>query len=182
MRAPQEPVGEPPLGDARTAAGIAVVVIGLIGYLVLKRPGDKSCHAPCTITSEAPQPVSGTTNWPMYGLNQQRTRYLDAPDVKPPFRVRWRFKGGHLLEYSPILVHNQLFGINNNGLAFSIKTKSGKARWKRQVASPNASAPAYNDGNLYISTLEPGQVIDLASFDGHTVWNTLCRVAASPRR
>ena len=32
-----------------TAAVIAVVVIGLVGYLVLKRPGDKSCHAPCTI-------------------------------------------------------------------------------------------------------------------------------------
>lgn len=149
---------------------IGVLAIALVGYLVLKRPGDKSCPAPCTITSEAPKPVSGTTNWPMYGLNPERARYLDAPGVKPPFKVRWRFKGGHLLEYSPILVHNQLFGINNNGLAFSIKTKTGKARWKREVASLNASAPAYSDRNIYISNLEPGQVIDLAASDGHTVW------------
>jgi outer membrane protein assembly factor BamB len=153
-----------------TAAGIGVVVVAVVGYLVLKRPGDKSCPAPCTITSEAPQPVSGTTNWPMYGLDHERNRYLDAPGVKPPFKVRWRFKGGHLLEYSPILVGNQLYGINNNGLAFAIKTKTGKARWKRQVASLNASAPAYSDHNIYISNLEPGQVIDLATYDGHTVW------------
>ncbi len=152
------------------AAAIGILVVAAVGYVVLKRPSDKSCHAPCTITSEAPKPVSGTTNWPMYGLNQERTRYLDAPGVKPPFKVRWQFKGGHLLEYSPILVHNQLFGINNNGLAFSIKTKTGKARWKRQVASLNASAPTYNDRNIYISTLDPGQVIDLAAYNGHTVW------------
>jgi outer membrane protein assembly factor BamB len=153
-----------------TAAGVAAVVIALVGYLILKRPGDKSCHAPCTITSTAPQPVSGVTDWPMYGLNEERTRYLDAPGVKPPFAIRWRFKGGHLLEYSPILVDGQLFGINNNGLAFSIKTRSGKARWKRQVASLNASAPAYSDGNVYVSNLDPGQVLDLAAYDGHQIW------------
>ena len=106
----------------------------------------------------------------MYGLNEERTRYLDAPGVKPPFSIRWRFKGGHLLEYSPILVSNQLFGINNNGLAFAIKTRTGKARWKRQVASLNASAPTFSDGILYISNLEPGQVVALAAYDGHTYW------------
>ena len=106
----------------------------------------------------------------MYGLNEERTRYLDAPGVKPPFTVRWRFKGGHLLEYSPILVSNQLFGINNNGLAFAIKTQTGKARWKRQIASLNASAPTFSDDILYISNLEPGQVIALATYDGHTFW------------
>lgn len=151
-------------------SAVAAVLIALAGYLILKRPGDKSCTAPCTITSEAPQPVSGTTDWPMYGLNEERTRYLDAPGVKPPFSIRWRFKGGHLLEYSPILVSDQLFGINNNGLAFGIKTRTGKARWKRQVAHLNASAPTFSDGILYISNLEPGQVIALAAYDGHTYW------------
>ena len=153
-----------------TAAGVAAIVIAVVGYLVLKRPPDKSCPAPCTITSEAPQPISGVTDWPVYGLDPERTRYLDAPGVKPPFSIRWRFKGNRLLEYSPILVGNQLFGINNNGLAFSVKTKTGKARWKRQVANLNASAPAYSHGMIYLSNLEPGQVIGLAAQDGHLVW------------
>jgi outer membrane protein assembly factor BamB len=152
------------------AAGVGAVVVALAGYLILKRPPDKSCQAPCTITSSAPQPISGVTDWPMYGLSPDRTRYLDAPGVKPPFSITWRYKGGHLLEYSPILVGGQLFGINNNGQAYSVKTRTGKARWKRQVASLNASAPAYSDGNLYISNLDPGQVIDLVAYDGHQVW------------
>jgi outer membrane protein assembly factor BamB len=153
-----------------TIAGVAAVVIAAVSYLILKRPADKSCEAPCTITSEAPTPVSGQTDWPMYGLNLERTRYLDAPAVKPPYSIRWRFKGGHLLEYSPILVGRQLFGINNEGLAFSVKTRTGKARWKRQIADLNASAPTYRDGVIYISNLEPGQVVALATHDGHLIW------------
>jgi outer membrane protein assembly factor BamB len=153
-----------------TIAGVAAVVIAVVGYLILKRPADKSCQAPCTITSEAPTPVSGLTDWPMYGLNSERTRYLDAPAVKPPYSIRWRFKGGHLLEYSPILVGGQLFGINNEGLAFSVKTRTGKARWKQQIADLNASAPTYSDGVIYISNLEPGQVVALATQDGHQIW------------
>src|SRR5829696_1064106 len=152
------------------AAGAAAVVIALIAYLVLKRPGDKSCEAPCTITSTTPQPVSGLTDWPLYGLNPERTRYLDAPSVNPPFSIRWRFKGNRLLEYSPVLIGNQLFAINNNGMAFTMKASTGKARWKTQVARLNASSPAYSDGVIYVSNLEPGQVVALAQSDGHVLW------------
>ena len=127
------------------ATGLVAVVIALVAYAALKRPGDKSCPAPCTITATTPAPVSGLTDWPMYGLNPERTRYLDAPDVKPPFSIRWRFKGNHLLEYSPVLVGNQLFGVNNNGLAFAVKASTGKARWKQQIAHLNASSPTYSD-------------------------------------
>ena len=154
------------------AAGAVVVLLGaLIGYLVLKRPGDKSCPDPCTIeTTTDSGPVTETVNWPFYGLNQQRTRYLDAPDVKPPYTTRWSFKGRRLLEYSPIAVGGAIYGINNNGLVFSIKKRSGKARWVREVATRNASAPAYSDARLYLSNLEPGQVIALATKDGRTLW------------
>src|SRR5262249_42684548 len=84
--------------------------------------------------------------------------------------IRWRFKGGHLLEYSPIQVGGQLFGINNDGLAFSIKSRSGKARWKQQIAHLNASSPAYSDNTVYYSNLDPGQVVALAAYDGHQIW------------
>jgi outer membrane protein assembly factor BamB len=155
-----------------TLGGVAVaaIVIAVVAFLILKRPGDKSCQAPCTITSQAPQAVSGLTDWPMYGLNQERARYLDAPAVKPPFAIRWKAKGGHLLEYSPILVGGQLFGINNSGEAFSLRASDGKFRWRQQIATLNASAPAYSDGTLYLSNLQPGQVVALAGFDGHVLW------------
>jgi outer membrane protein assembly factor BamB len=153
------------------AAGVAVLVFALIGYLILKRPGDKSCPDPCTLETTTDEgPVTTNVNWPFYGFNKERTRFLDATEVKPPYSVRWRFKGRRLLEYSPIAVGGAIYGINNNGLAFSIKKHSGKARWIRQVASRNASAPAFSDARLYISNLEPGQVIALATKDGHTLW------------
>ena len=151
-------------------AGVAAIIIAVVGYLVLKRPEDKSCPDPCTISSTQPQAVTGLANWPLYGLNRERTRYLDAPRVKPPFSVKWTFKGRRLLEYSPILVRGALYAVNNNGLAFSVKKSSGKARWMREIATRNASAPAYSDGMIYISNLEPGQVIALTTRDGKMVW------------
>jgi outer membrane protein assembly factor BamB len=152
------------------AAGLGAAVIALVAYLALKRPGDKSCKAPCTITATTPKPVSGLTDWPVYGLNAQRTRYLDAPAVKQPFSIRWRFKGRNLLEYSPVLVGNQLFGVNNNGMAFAVKATTGKARWKQQIAHLNASSPSYSDRILYVANLEPGQVVALATWNGQVLW------------
>jgi outer membrane protein assembly factor BamB len=154
-----------------TAAGVAAVAAVVAGYLILKRPEDKSCPDPCEITTTAQKPpVTGLTNWPLYGFNRERTRYLDAPDVKPPFHVKWTFKGRRLLEYSPILVGGALYSVNNNGLAFSVKKKTGKARWIREIATRNASAPAYSDRMIYISNLEPGQVIALSTNGGRTMW------------
>jgi outer membrane protein assembly factor BamB len=154
------------------ASGLAAIVIAVAAYLVLKRPEDKSCPDPCTIeTTTTPEaPVVGTVNWPLYGLNPQRTRYLDAPRVRPPYATKWNFKGRRLLEYSPIIVRGAIYGINNNGLAFSIKKGNGKARWYREIASRNASAPAYSNGRLFYSNLEPGQVIALSTHKGRTLW------------
>jgi outer membrane protein assembly factor BamB len=153
------------------AAGIGVVLVGLIGYLVLKRPADKSCPDPCTIeTTTDTGPVTKTVDWPFYGRNKERTRDLDAPNVKPPFTTKWSFKGRRLLEYSPIAVGGAIYGINNNGWAFSIKKSSGKARWSRQIATRNASAPAYSKARLFISNLDPGQVISVSTKNGSTLW------------
>src|SRR4051794_23020558 len=153
------------------AAGIAAVLIAGVGYLVLKRPADKSCPDPCTIeTTTETGPVTKTVDWPFYGRNKERTRFLDAPGIKPPFTTKWTFKGRRLLEYSPIAVGGAIYGLNNNGLAFSIKKTTGKARWTRQIASVNASSPAYSKSRLFISNLDPGQVIALRTKDGSTLW------------
>jgi outer membrane protein assembly factor BamB len=153
------------------AAGLLAVAVAIAGYLILKRPEDKSCPDPCVIETTAnPRPVVKSVDWPLYGLNEERTRHLDARRVKPPFTTKWTFKGRRLLEYSPILVRNALYAVNNNGLAFSVKKTTGKARWSREIATRNASAPAYSDGMIYIANLEPGQVVALTTGKGSTVW------------
>jgi outer membrane protein assembly factor BamB len=152
-------------------AGLLAAAVVVAGYLILKRPEDKSCPDPCVIETTAnDDPVVKSVNWPLYGLNKERTRYLDARRVKPPFATKWTFKGRRLLEYSPILVHNALYAVNNNGLAFSVKKSTGKARWYNEIATRNASAPAYSDGMIYISNLEPGQVIALRTRNGSVAW------------
>jgi outer membrane protein assembly factor BamB len=154
-----------------TVAAVGAVVVAVAGYLILKRPADKSCPDPCTIeTTTNSGPVTKTVNWPFYGRDKERTRYLDAPDVKPPYVTKWTFKGRRLLEYSPIAVGGAIYGMNNNGLAFSIKKRSGKARWTRQIATRNASAPAYSNARLFISNLDPGQVISISTKKGQTLW------------
>jgi outer membrane protein assembly factor BamB len=153
------------------AAGVVAIAGAVIGYLILKRPADKSCPAPCTIeTTEGPRPIVGVVDWPFYGLDPERTRYMNAPNVKPPYIVTWKFKGNRLLEYSPILHAGSLYAINNNGLAYSVKTRSGKARWKHEVATQNASAPAYADEKIFVSNLEPGQVQALDAHNGKRLW------------
>ena len=70
----------------------------------------------------------------------------------------------------PILVDGSIYTINNNGEALSAKTRNGKIRWRRKVASRNASSPAYSDGMLYLANLEPGQVLGLNAKNGVQRW------------
>jgi hypothetical protein len=122
---------------ALALVGLVVVAIAavIVGYEVLKRPGD--VHNETAIQhfkpeppKEPPKPAPGragprTVNWPMYGLNPQRTRYLPARGIKPPFRKLWRYTERPLLEFPPIYVGGVLYAVNNSGFAFSTP-KPGK--------------------------------------------------------
>ncbi len=159
-----------------TLVGAAVVMLVLVagvgvgGYLVLKRPADVSNEDAFFDPADEAKGVVGVTDWPFYGLNEERTRYLAAEGVKPPFNVKWKLNGRKLLEYSPVLAGGSLYAVNNNGEAFSAKTRNGKVRWRRQIAHLNASSPAYDDGMLYIVNLEPGQILGLNAKNGVTRW------------
>jgi outer membrane protein assembly factor BamB len=156
------------LWDRRRAATLAV------GAALLSVAAATGCgsshHSTSTAASTPSQPAPQTTDWPTYGLNAQRTRYLPTSVVKPPYKVAWTYDAGHLMEYSPIVVGDRLYGIDNNGEAFALNTSNGKEVWRRDVATLNASAPTYADGRLYVSNLEPGQVQALNAQTGKVVW------------
>ena len=147
-----------------------IAIAGVAGYLILKRPADVSNPDAAFEAADQGKELLGTANWPLYGLNPERTRYLPAKGVEPPYRVAWRFNGRKLLEYSPVLHGDQLFGINNNGEAFALKTRTGKVRWRREIANLNASSPAYHDKWLYFANLEPGQVLGVSAKTGNMRW------------
>jgi outer membrane protein assembly factor BamB len=142
-------------GAVLLAAGVA-----LAAYLVLRRPGDVS--NPDAAFHEQKQHVVKTVNWPLYGYDDARTRYLPARQMDPPFHSSlWSFQAGRLLEFSPIVVDGTLYVMDKNALFYAMDAKTGKIDWKRKIGSLNASSPAYSDGRLFAVTLQPDQALAL---------------------
>jgi outer membrane protein assembly factor BamB len=160
---------------------VAIVVLSLglafsgalIAYQLLKRPGD--VHNEDVINRFEPQkppPAKEpkTVNWPIFGFNAARTRYLPVKGVKPPFRKMWRFTDRPLLEFPPIYVGGKLYFVNNNGFAHALDADTGEILWKRRVGRLNASSPAFYKNRLYIVNLEPGHIIKLDAKTGKRIW------------
>ena len=141
----------------------AVVVVGgvaLVAYLVTKRPADVS-NARSPFHEQKPQ-SSKTVDWPLYGHDTARTRYLPAKDLDPPFHSsEWSFQAGKLLEFQPIVVRDRIYFMDKDGTFYALSTDKGKVQWKRKIGSLNASSPAYADGRLFAVNLEPQQALAL---------------------
>jgi outer membrane protein assembly factor BamB len=155
---------------ALLAAAIAFSA-AVIGYELLKRPAD--VHNPDAIfrpQKPPPPKAAKTVNWPLFGYDRARTRYLPVRGIKPPFRKLWRFTDRPLLEFPPIYVGGRLYFVNNSGFAYALDADSGRTLWKRRVGRLNASSPAYANHRLYIVNLVPGHIVKLDARTGKTIW------------
>jgi outer membrane protein assembly factor BamB len=153
--------------------GLVVVAGAVIAYQELKRPGDvHNQEAIEQFKPEKPPPPKQpkTVNWPVYGFNNARTRYLPVKGIKPPFDKLWRFTDRPLLEFPPIYVGGKLYFVNNNGYAYALDADTGKELWKRRVGRLNASSPAFYKNRLYIVNLVPGHIVKLDARTGKTIW------------
>jgi outer membrane protein assembly factor BamB len=159
----------------RWAVALAVLVLigigGILAYRDLRRPPDVRNEDVAFKANEAtPRQVVKTTNWPLYGYDRRRTRYLPAKGIKPPFKEIWDYVDKPLLEFAPIYAAGRIFGLDNNGHAFAIDADSGKVLWKRRPGRLNASAPTYARKRLFIVNLVPGQIVALNIENGKTEW------------
>jgi outer membrane protein assembly factor BamB len=166
--------------------GAVIAVVGVvIAYEALKRPGDvHNQEAIEHFKPEKPPPPKEpkTVNWPVFGFNNARTRYLPVKGIKPPFDKLWRFTDRPLLEFPPIYVGGKLYFVNNNGFAYALDADTGKELWKRRVGRLNASSPAYYNHRLYIVNLVPGHIVKLDAKTGKVIWkrNLPGRAESSP--
>ena len=97
-----------------------------------------------------------TVDWPMYGHDQERTRYLPSKHLDPPFGSSlWSFQAGKLLEFQPIVVKGTLYFMDKDGEFYALSADRGQVQWKRKIGTLNASSPAYSDGRLFAVNLEP---------------------------
>jgi outer membrane protein assembly factor BamB len=154
---------------ALTATALAAAGVALAGYLVFKRPGDVS-NPGAAFKREKQREKAETVDWPIFGYDAARTKYLPTDDVGPPFKERWSWDSGQLIEFSPIVVNDVIYGMNNDALFFALDADTGKLLWRKQPGQLNASSPAYDKGRLYGVSLEPGQAFALRAKDGKLLW------------
>jgi outer membrane protein assembly factor BamB len=144
-------------------------------FALLKRPDDVSNPDAAFARKEGagkekdPKPAK-TVNWTRYGYDTGRSKFLDSPRVRPPFRKVWKYTGDELIEFPPIYVDGRLYFIDNDGVYVALDAKTGKVIWKKQLASLNASSPAYFKGVLYSVSLSPGQALAVRARDGKVLW------------
>jgi outer membrane protein assembly factor BamB len=154
---------------------LAVAAVGFAaifaGYELLKRPGDVH-NTDAVFVPQKPKQAKKpqTVNWPIFGYDRARTRYLPVKGVKPPFDKLWRFTDRPLLEFPPIYVAGKLYFVNNSGFAHSLDADTGKELWKRRIGRLNASSPAFHRNRLYVVNLVPGHVLKLNAKTGKTIW------------
>ncbi|HET8639652.1 MAG TPA: PQQ-binding-like beta-propeller repeat protein [Solirubrobacterales bacterium] len=153
---------------------VAVVLLlasgALLAYELLKRPADVHNSDVPFKHHKPPKQEAKRVNWPLFGYNRARTRYLPAKGVRPPFRKLWRYTGRPLLEFPPIYVSGRLYFVNNSGFAYSLDADTGKVLWKRRIGRLNASSPAYSKHRLYIVNLVPGHIVKLNARTGEVIW------------
>jgi len=154
-------------------AALLFAVVAFVAYQELKRPPDVHNERAIQrfVEPKPPRPQRArTVDWPMYGLNPARTRFLSVRGIKPPFRKLWRYTDRPLLEFPPIYVKGRLYALNNNGWAFALDARTGRTLWKRRVGRLNASSPTWHRHRLYMVNLVPGQVLKLDPRNGRTIW------------
>ena len=165
----------------------AVVLVAAGGayavYKALDRPGDV-LNEDVEFKAEKPEKkVVKTVNWPVYGYDDERTRFLPTKRVNPPFHSSdWSFQAGKLLEFSPIVIEGKLYLLDKDALMYSLDASNGKVLWKKDLGSLSAASPGWGDGRLFAVTLEPGTVQRIDPRTGKILWqkNLGARSETSP--
>jgi outer membrane protein assembly factor BamB len=153
-----------------TTAVLALIAIGIVAvYENVRRPPDVT-NTEVGFDPKEAKPERKTVNWPLFGYNRARTRYLAVKGIKPPFKRLWKYGDGPLLEFPPIYVRGHLYLLDNNGHAMALDADTGKVIWKRRVGQLNASSPTYARHRLFVVSLQPGQVLALNDKTGKTEW------------
>jgi len=77
--------------------------------------------------------------------------------------LAWTLRRGAPLTPSPILVGDQLFVVNDTGIATCVDAKTGTIQWQQRLGGNYSASPVYADGRIYFpseegvtTVIEPG--------------------------
>ncbi len=149
--------------------GVVLLFVGTVaGFYLYRKHQGRDIRGSSTIefvptqTAPAPKPkpkpkpgkpaALTRVDWPMYGYDQERLRYLPSALV-PPFRTQWTFRARHLLEFPPAIAYGRAYIANNPGTLFAVQTATGRASWRFVSGRCTAASPAVADGVVYMAFL-----------------------------
>src|SRR3954451_5044143 len=112
--------------------GVSLVVAGaaVAAYLVTRRPADVSNPHAAFHEQKRAKKKPETLDWPMYGYDPARTRYLPVKGLDPPFSSSlWSFHPGKLLECQPIVVRGTIYFMDKAATFYAIRMHVGHIEW-----------------------------------------------------
>ena len=130
-----------------------------------------------------PKPVSYTFVWPYYGFSNNRTRTFTGPSkLHPPMRTGWRYNDFALLEFPPVIYHQDLFFMDFNGSVKAINKTTGKRLWKHKIGTLAAVSPGVDARYrlIFVPTLSDnrgarlpgnGRIVALGMDRGRVHWS-----------
>ena len=112
--------------------------------------------------SNVPRPVFGgglvfiTTGF------QQPSLLAIRPDGKGDVtrtHVAWTFNRGVPLTPSPLVLGNELYLVNDAGIAICLDARTGTALWAQRLSGPHAASPVFADGRIYFLSEDGGTTV-----------------------
>jgi outer membrane protein assembly factor BamB len=73
--------------------------------------------------------------------------------------VVWTLNRGVPLTPSPLLVGDEMYLINDSGIASCIDAKTGEERWRARIGGNHSASPIYADGRIYFLSEEGESVV-----------------------
>ncbi len=68
--------------------------------------------------------------------------------------IAWTLKRGVPLTPSPLLVGDELYVVNDNGIVMCVDAKTGKEHWRTRLGGNHSASPIYADGRIYFLSEE----------------------------
>lgn len=130
--------------------------------------------------SPRPSQAVETIPWPTYGYDNNRTHF--APFlVRPPYRQRWFYRTGHLLEFPPVVTRELVIGANQAGAMFALDKDTGNRVWRKSFRHCSAASPTVVGDVVYMAFMQRrpcpryprtqrGFIVALRVSDGKELW------------
>lgn len=74
-------------------------------------------------------------------------------------QVAWSLRRGVARTPSPLLISDELYVLNDNGVVTCVDAKTGEERWVARVGGNHSASPIYADGRIYFLSEEGESVV-----------------------